>query len=165
MKCPLFCGHIRISWKQEKAVWKVICRRQAAVSRYGGQARIVTADVHSKKKRAFARKRMKYPLLPGIPVNCRLNSEEEKAKCRATWGRQAADSQCNCPALKVAADVCSKEKGDFCRRTWEMPKLSRKWTKEEKEVLWKAIAQAAGRRELLQSSGKKVDCRHVQQGK
>ena len=114
-------------------------------------------------KSTFAGKLMKC-LLPGIPVNVRLNLKEEKAECRAMCGRQAADSQCNRPAGRVTADVCSKEKGDFCRRTWEMPNVSRKWTKEEK-VRWKGIVQAAGRREPIQSSGKKGDCRHVQQGK
>ena len=64
----------------------------------------------------------------------------------------------------MTADVCSKEKGDFCRGTWEMPNDSRKWAQEEK-VRWKGIVQAIGRPEPIQSSGKKSDCRRVQQGK
>jgi hypothetical protein len=100
---------------------------------------------------------------PRMPSHLHTSKKDEKAQCRAMCRRQAADSECNRAAGKVTADVRSKEKGDFCRRTWKMPSASRKWTKEEK-VRWKGIVQAAGRRELIQSSGRKGDQRHAQQG-
>ena len=36
--------------------------------------------------------------------------------------QQASMSQYSPPASGVTADVCSKEKVDFCRETYEMPK-------------------------------------------
>ena len=107
---------------------------------------------------------MKCPLFPG---NVRMNFEGREWGCRAMRRRQAADSQCNRPAGRVTADVCSKEKVDYCQEAWEMPNVSWKSALErdrgEGEVL--EHVQAAGRREPIQSPGKKSDCRRVQQGK
>ena len=107
---------------------------------------------------------MKCPLFPG---NVRMSLKEEKAGCTAMCRRQAADSQCNRPAGRVTADVCSKEKDDFCQETCECPlfpgNIRMSWKQEKAGC--KAHVQTAGRREAMQSSGKKSDSRRVQQGK
>ena len=106
---------------------------------------------------------MKIPLLPR---NIPMNLKEEKAGCRAVSRRQAADSQCNRPAGRVTAHVCSEEKGDFCRETWEMPNVS--WKSElergRREGGVQRHVRAVGRHEPIQPSNKKSDCRRVQQG-
>ena len=107
-----------MSWKQEKARCNGMCRQEAAVSQYGLAARRVTADVYSKKKTALARKVMKCAL---FPKNIRMRLKENKAGCRAMCRRQAADSQCNRLAGRVAAHVCISEKVVFCQESWEMP--------------------------------------------
>ena len=55
---------------------------------------------------------MKCPLFPG---DICMSSKEEDAGCTAMCRRQAADSQCNRPGGRVTADVCSKDKDDFCQ--------------------------------------------------
>ena len=81
--------------------------------------------------------------------------------------RQAAESQCSGPGRRVTADVCSKEKDDFCQETCEMPIVSWKYLHEleGREGGVQRHVQAAGRREPIQSPGKKSDCRRVQQEK
>ena len=127
MKCPLFPGNIRLSLKEEEAGCKGMCRRQASYSEDGRPAKRVTADVHSRRKTAFARKLMMCPLFPG---NIRMSWKEEKAGCKRMCRRQAADSQCNRPAGRVTGDVCSKDKDDFCQETYELPIVSWKYSHE-----------------------------------
>ena len=162
MKCPLFPGNIRMRLEAREGGVEGMCRRQAAVSQCSGPAGRVTADVCSKKKTTFAKKLMKCRLFPG---NIRLSLKDEKAGCRAMCRRQAADSQCNRPAGRVTADVCSMEKVDFCQETCEMPIVSWKYSHELEggEGGVQRHVQAAGRREAIQSPGKKSDCPRVQQ--
>ena len=96
-----------------------------------------------------------------------MNLKEEKARCRAMCRRQAADSQCNRPAGRVTAHVCSKKKATFARKLMKCPLFpgNRRMSVEEKEAVVQRHVQAAGRHEPIQSSSKKSDCRRVQQEK
>ena len=100
---------------------------EPAVRQMSRPAKRVTADVHSRRKSAFARKLMIRPLFPGY---IRISWREEKAGCKRMCRRQAADSQCNRPAGRVTGDVCSKDKDGFCQETYEMPIVSWKYSPE-----------------------------------
>ena len=63
MNCPLFPGNIRMSWKQEEAGCKGMCRRQAAESQCNRPARRVTGDVCSKDKDDFCQETYEMPIV------------------------------------------------------------------------------------------------------
>ena len=78
---------------------------------------------------------------------------------------QAAARQYSGPARGVTADVCMIEKFDFCQEIYEMPIVSWKYSHELEggEGGVQRHGQSADRREAIQPSGKKSDCRGVQQ--
>ena len=84
--------------------------------------------------------------------------------CKGMRRRQAAVRQYSRPARRVTADVYSKEIGDFCQETCEMPFTSWKYSHEleAREGRVQRHVQAAVRRQPVESFSRESDSGRVQ---
>ena len=129
-----------MSLKEEKAGCTAMCRRQAADEAMQSSGKESDSGRVQQGKVDFCQETYEMPI---VSWKCSHELEGEKAGCTAMCRQQAAHSQCNRPAGTVTADVCSKEKDDFCRETYEMPIVSWKYSHEleEEEAGCKAMCR------------------------
>ena len=107
-----------MSWKEEKAGCKGMCRRQAADSQCNRPAGRVTGDVCSKDKDDFCQETYEMPI-----VSWKYSPELEGRGGGVQRHVQAASllSEDGRPAKRVTADVHSRRKTAFARKLMMCP--------------------------------------------